>query len=144
MGAPWPSAVDVDKATGLVAGARLTAVAGEPFDGTAQLDRAIATRFPGDQMTVTVSRGGEVRAVSWRLASGEAGQVGWMRWVFPGGRGCGEAVVVRDAVAWPLLGMMASFAHGLDLRQYTSGSIGKRVLRYFLALAWPTGMASFA
>ena len=62
-----------------------------------------------------------------------------MRWVFLGGRGCSDAVVVRDAVAWLLLGMMASFAHGLDLGQYTSGSIGKRVL-----LAWPTGMASFA
>ena len=39
----------------------MTAVAGGPFDGTAQLDRAMATRFPGDQMTVKVRRGGEVR-----------------------------------------------------------------------------------
>ena len=51
------------------------------------------------------------------------------------GGGCGDAVVVRDAVAWLPLGMMASCAHGLDLGQYTNGSIGKRVLDSFLALA---------
>lgn len=43
----------------------------------------------------------------------------------------------RDGVAWLLLAMMASFAHGLDLGEYAGGSIGMRVLHSFLALAWP-------
>ncbi len=68
VGAPWPTLVAVDEKTGLIRGDRLTAVAGEVFDGKAQLDRAMATRFPGDQMTVTVTRDGEARDVSWRLA----------------------------------------------------------------------------
>ena len=45
--APWPTLAGVDETTGLMAGDRLTAVVGEPFDGTVQLDRAMATRFPG-------------------------------------------------------------------------------------------------
>jgi len=85
VGAPWPTLVRWMRPTGLVRGDRLTAVAGEPFDGTAQLDRAMATRFPGDQMTVTVARGGEVREVSWRLAKSDAGQVAWKRQVLCGG-----------------------------------------------------------
>jgi len=156
VGAPWPTLVAVNEATGLVRGDVLTALAGEPFDGTAQLDRAMATRFPGDQMTVAVKRGGKVREVSWRLVKSEAGQVVWTRWVF-----VGVAVVAmpllclvigiwtvwmrpRDGVAWLLMGMMASFAHALDSGEYTGGSIGMRVVHSFLALAWPLGMASFA
>ncbi len=154
--APWPTLAGVDEATGLMAGDRLTAVVGEPFDGTAQLDRAMATRFPGDQMTVTVSRGGVSREVSWRLGRSEAGETRWTRWVYLGVVAVAMPVLClvvgfwtvwmrpRDGVAWLLLGMMASFAHGLDVGEYAGGSIGMRVLHSFLALAWPVGMASFA
>ncbi len=156
VGAPWPTVVAVEEGTGLVAGDRLTVVGGEPFAGTAQLDRAMATRFPGDQMTVTVSRGGESREVSWRLARTEPGEVSWTRWVYVGvvaGAMPLLCLVVgfwtvwmrpRDGGAWLLLGMMASFAHALDLGEYTSSSMAMRVVHSFLALAWPLGMASFA
>ncbi len=156
LGAPWPTLVAVVEGTGLASGDRLMAVAGEPFEGTAQLDRAMATRFPGDQMTVTVSRGGESREVRWRLGRSEAGEVLWTRWLFVGVAAVAMPLLClvigvwtawmrpRDGVAWLLLGMMASFAHALDLGEYASSSMGMRVLHSFLALAWPVGMASFA
>lgn len=160
VGAPWPSVRAVGSApaaAGMRQGDRVVAIAGQAFDGRAQLDRALAARFPGDELAVTVkSPGGTEREVRWRLRGAEARTVDWTRWLFVGVTEIGipllcllvgvwtVALRPHERAAWLLLLMMASFSFAFGGAEWPEVPLPALMLRQGLALAWPLGMALFA
>ena len=54
---------------GLKAGDVVTAVDGKPIEGSADLVAAIAAKAPGDQITLTVKRGGDTTDITATLGT---------------------------------------------------------------------------
>ncbi len=159
LGAPWPTVVEIAPevaAAGLARGDRLIEVAGQAFDGWGQLDRALATRFPGDQLSVRVRKaGGEEKYVSWRLAAVDVGPTPWTRWLYAGVTAVSipllclflgvwtVALRPRDGLAWLLLFLMASFSFAFRPAEWPGAPLGFQLIRQFFSVCWPLAMALF-
>jgi sigma-B regulation protein RsbU (phosphoserine phosphatase) len=159
VGAPWPSVVAVDPEAaqaGLQAGDQLLQVAGQPFDGWVQLERALAARFPGDRLMVQVRKAdGREAELSWALAPADPGPTSWTRWIYPAVTALGipllclllgagtVALRPRDALAWLLLFLLASFSFAFRPAEWSGAPLAVQIVRLLFSVSWPLAMALF-